>query len=405
MSELVIGATPIQFHELGAVQSIEDAEHRLGTRDRVFVIENQWEFDRCKILLPKLPAVDLRSESLLVLMSWKSAQMSLNSAESIGDKLKIELNQDKSAREKAGSYEPPEFLIFKLPHWDGPIEFEVNGEARFTVFRGALLEARAKELWGEILRIHSGGRPNLDQEIRHYRRMWPNSTYEEVRELLVSNKEKYHSIDRENIYRLLFHDLIDAGAKPAVPRIFALIESMGKHDKAFGPACDALVGVGGPEVVEQSEKALDSWNPESRQAAMGVLGTLALPETRELAREKLVHGDGRMTHGAMNLLRRLGVRQDDVPAMIDALTQIEQFYLGKTRRKFVSRTDEMSNSVHVAETAHGIIYALGELGPKADAAVSVLERFATDARLPQPGYRAEARRAIEQIQGKVPAVE
>lgn len=71
------------------------------------------------------------------------------------------------------------------------------------------------------------------------------------------------SRDRRSYYlpnsgQMLFWELIDIRSRSINPRIFDLIESMGPHDKAFEPAFKAVVGIGGPDVLDQCKEGLKS---------------------------------------------------------------------------------------------------------------------------------------------------
>ena len=121
---------------------------------------------------------------------------------------------------------------------------------------------------------------------------------------------------------------------------------------------------------------------------MGILATWGLPETRALAREKLADLEPSISGNAFKLLQNIGITKDDVPAMIHALEQSEQYYLS---------TPESRPKLHYfdGEAAKHIIYAFGELGPAAKDALPILGRFATDTRL--LGFQEDAKKAVESI--------
>ena len=389
-------ARTIAVDEIGEVDAIKDAEHRLGGTDRIFLIEDDWEFNRCVQLLPKLPKIDVAKESLLVIMSWKYTPRTLKAIESQQDLLVIKLDEGKPPGAIADSYHPPKFLVFKLPAWKGPVRVEVNGEPSFTILRGAALTERSNEIWEEILRLHSGGRPTLPQQVRRYKRLWRDTSDQEIKRHIMQNKDKFLREDVAPYYDILFRDLVDIRAKPAIPRIFALIESMGKHDKALRPASNALVGIGGPELIEQCQVAMKSWNPRSRATAMGLLATFALPEMREMAREKIAELDRTVSLNALEILRRIGITKDDVPSMIRALEQVEKYYLARPE-------DRPKLEYYDGEMGTRLIYSLGELGPDAQEALPILERFTTDPRLPLRAFQKDAQDAINKIASREPA--
>jgi hypothetical protein len=383
------------FEEIGEVQPIEDGEHRIGGTDRIFLVEDEWELNRCTQLLPKLPQIDTKRESLLVVMSWNSMPRTLKSIEAEQETLVIALNEEKSALERAGSYSPPKFFVYKLPIWVGPVRIEVNDEPRFTILREPELTERSNEIWEEILRLHSGGRPTLAQQVRRYKQMWRDMSEQEIKLHIMENKDQFRREDVAPYYALLFRDLVDMRAKPAIPRIFALIESMGKHDEAQRPATEALIGIGGSELVEHCHVARKSWNPRSRATGMGLLAAFALPDMRELARELIAELDRTMSLNALQILKRIGITKEDVPAMIHALEQVESFYKAKPEER-------PKLEYYDGEMGTRLIYALGELGADAEEALPVLERFTSDPRLPLRAFQADAQNAINKIKQSAP---
>jgi hypothetical protein len=316
----------ITVNELGAIEAIREGEHRLGAIDRMFLIEDQWELDRCASLLPKLPKVDLKAESLLVITSWKYTARTLKGVQPEGDTLAIKIDQAKPPAAIADSYHPPKFLVFKIPTWHGPVRFEVNGEPSFTIPRGEALVRQSEEVWEEILRIHSGGRPKPEQIVRYYKLRSPDASEQEIKRVFITDKRKYLAFNSALLYPMLFRDLIDVRARPVIPRIFDLIESMGQHDNAFEPAFKAVVGIGGPDVLDHCKKGLKSWNPRSRHAAMLILRDLSLPDSRPLAHEHLGDVQQEVARCALDLLHHIGTTKEDVPAMIRALEEIERYH-------------------------------------------------------------------------------
>jgi hypothetical protein len=385
--------TKIDVEEIGPIEPIREAEHRLGGHDRLFLIEDEWEFKRCSLLLPKLPAINSNTESLLMVMSWKSMPRSLRGVDSDGDTLVIKLDEAEPPKIRNGSYQPPEFLAFKLPAWKGQVRIEINGEPIITILRGAALTDRSNGIWEEILRLHSGGRPTLPQQVRRYKRMWRDKSDGEIKLHIMENKEKFLREDVAPYYNLLFSDLVDIRAKPILPRIFELIDTMGPHDRAFEPAFKSAVGIGGPEVLVQCEKAFKSRNDRSRHAAILILRDLGLPESRHLAYANLADPYQAIGRCSLDLLHRIGTTKDDVPHLIKALEEIERFYVTpKEQRPKVK--------FYSGDVASSIIYVLGNLGPDATDALPTLQRLATDPRLPLPGFRPDAEAAIKKIKGE-----
>lgn len=379
----------VPVEKLGSVEVVKSGEHRFGAKERMFLIEDQWEYDRCKLLLPKLPAIDVRKESLLVIMSWKSRARSLLTVESEGEAMVIRVQQQKSPRWSSGPYYPPDFHVFKLPLWSGPVLFEVNDKPQFTILRGKALEERSAELWEEILRIHSGGDATLQQIMDYYERRAPGMPKEEISRHISTDMKKHRSYVSASLNSTLFRELIDIRARPTIPRIFDLIESMGPHDQAFNPAWQAVVGIGGPDVVDHCKKALSSWNPRSRHAAMLILRELGLPGTRPLAQAHLVDIQNRAVgRCAVDLLYRLGVTKGDIPAMVKALEEISAFHLTPlNERPKLNYSDDLG---------HEIMVVLGSMGPEAEEALPVLEKLAENPDIPAVA-KDDAKKAIEKI--------
>jgi hypothetical protein len=385
-------AEKIKFEQIGEIQAVKDAEHRIGGTDRIFLIEDDWELMRCSQLLPKLPKIDTKKESCLVVMSWKHAPRTLLSIESENETLIVKLAEGKPPlRETRESY-PPNWFVYKLPAWKGPVRIEISGEPCFTILRGAAAIERSNEIWEEILRLHSGDRPTLPEQVRRYKKLWRDASEQEIKGRLMKDKDRMLREEVAPYYDILFRDLVDIRAKPAIPRIFALIESMGKFDKALGPASGALVGIGGPEVVEQCKAAMKSWNPRLRTTATGILATIATLDMREMAREQiqLPVRDRNTPLNSLEILRRIGFTKDDVPAMIRALEQVENIYVAKPE-------DRPKLDYYDGEMGTRLIFSLGELGPDAQAALPILERFTTDPRLPLTGFQKVAQEAINKI--------
>jgi hypothetical protein len=219
----------------------------------------------------------------------------------------------------------------------------------------------------------------------------PDMPKEEISRVIRTDMKRIRARVTASLYGTLFRELVDTRAQPAIPRIFDLIESMGPHDAAFQHAFKAVVGIGGPEVVDHCMKALASWNPRSRHAAMLILRDLGLPETRSLARAHLVDFQnpavGRVS---MSLLRRLRITREDVPAMVQALEQIEEFFL--------SPPNERPNVGHSDSLGHEIMMGLGSLGPAAQDALPILGRITTNPQFPVVAQN-NAKKAIEKIRG------
>jgi uncharacterized small protein (DUF1192 family) len=378
------------FVSLGSTTAVHDAEFRLGPRLRRFtLIDNQWEFDRSARLIHGLPKVDLEKECLLLILSSPNAPTKLEGLNVDGETLVLAFSQAPVVQSENREYRRPNFDLYKFPLWSGPVRFEVNHEPQFTVLRGEVLEKRCAELWEEILRLHSGGRPNRSELIQLYRVQWPAASDKEIVDYLMKNKDKVQRIKPQVAYDKAFEELVNIGAKPLIPRLFALIDSMGKFDPAFTPACSAIIGIGGPEVVDYCKVAIKSQNPRSRDVGMSILTYLELPDTRAIAYEHLGDIDANFGHNSFDLLNRLGITKSDVPAMIEALNKIDDFYQGR------EDAQKPVDGYYDGEVAKSIMWAFGQLHANASEALPLLERMAAEGRI--PALQEEAQQAIAQI--------
>jgi hypothetical protein len=366
--------------EVLTLDCVNEGEYRLGAYERIFLIEDQWEFDRYKLLIPKLPIVNFATDSLLVVAGWDSRLRSIHTVRSDDDTLVISIKQNPPSRNETGMSRA-KFQIVRLPAWDGPVRFEINNKEAFTVLRGDNLKTRVDELWNEILRIRSGGRPTLDQLLGYYRKQWAESIDEsELRKTVIGLQKKRPSIDPQPLYYELFSKLIDLRAINAVPRIFSLIDTMdtmGMNDEAFDPAWKTLVAIGGPDVVTGCRQALLSRNPQSRGAAILVLRDLGLPETRDVAYAHLAGPDIQVARCSLDLLKNIGLTKQDVPILVQAIQDLES-------RMFDPSRGEKSKIVGTAssEDIGSLIYTIGTLGPEASDAIPVLEQLASHPRFP-----------------------
>jgi hypothetical protein len=384
------------FVSLGSMTAVHDAEYRLGPRLRRFtLIDNQWEFDRCARLIHGIPQVDLDKESLLLILSSPNAPMKLEGLNVDGETLVLTLSHapvvqpDISDNRDNREYRRPNFDLYKFPHWGGPIRFEVNHEPQFTILQGEALEKQCAELWEEILRLHSGGGPNRAELIQFYRAQWPAASDKEIIEYVMKNKDTARKINPQVTYDNAFEELVNIRAKPLLPRLFAFIDSMGKFDKAQSAACSAIIGIGGPEVEDYCKVAIKSQNPRSREAGMGILTNLQLPDTRPIAYEHLGDIEANFGKNSFELLNRLGISKDDVPALIEALDKIDDFYQGR------EGAQKPVDGYYDGEVAKSIMGAFGQLHADASEALPLLERMADEERI--PALREEAQQAIAQV--------
>jgi hypothetical protein len=388
----------VEAEQLGVLDCIRDGEHRLGGTDRMFLVEDQWEWDRCARLIVGLPKVDLQTESLLVVMSWPRRPRTFEGVNSEGEQLIINVREPAQEGWESGHYLPPKFIVVRVPRWTGPVQFRLNDFERFTLLRGEAHEKKIHEIWEEILRLHSGGRPTADQYVRtfQYRRAEP-LTEDQIRQ----GKAKYFvemkagRVTSGRVYPVLFRDLIDLRAHQLAPRIFHFLEAMGQHDPTFDFVVRTLTALGGDDVVARCSQALNSPNARSRHAAMIVLANFVLPETRRLAHAHLADFDLTMARVAMNLLTRLGSKSEDVPVLIRSLNKLETKIFSEDR-------NPLGHPGAGLEEIEGFIYVLKSLGPDAREALPTLKRVAADRRYPGFSRAPElAREAVAQIEGQV----
>ncbi len=378
-AEIAVSEITVRSEEY--LQGIKHAEFCLGATDRIFLIEDQWEYDRSARLIPNLPSIDLKAESLLVVTSWDTRPRFLHYVRSAGKTLIVGI-AERSAPRGTCQHIPPQFLVARLPLWSGEVRFEINGQYQFTIWRGMELEKHTDRVWKEFFHLYSGNSPSTEQKVRHYSQLWPQASRDEVRAILDAGEKKY-DIGGYALFPILLNDLADMRARPAVPRLFDLIESMERHDKAFTPAWKALVGIGGPEVVEHCIEALKSSNTQNQLAALLVLRDFAHPDTRAIAYKYLGDPKVRVRRGALNILYRLGLGKEDVPAMIAAIEQIESTFI---------ETEIRGN---MFPDLGDIIHAIGSLGVVAKDALPTLERLASSNH--PSGIRKKAREALERI--------
>jgi hypothetical protein len=391
----VVANTPVEAKEFGELPFIKDGEFRLGEYGRMFLIENQWEWDRCKRVVPELPKIDLEQQSLLAIVAGAKQKRTFESANADNEQLVVAVQQPPRPRFETLDYHPPKLIVVGIPAWRGPVRFDLNGHPQFTILRGQALEQKVDEIWEEILRLHSGGHVSDENYIRYFQQRRPEPlTEDEIRRVKTQYWQKMKSRsapEASMMYSILFRDLAQLQAKPVTPRIWKLIDSMGQFDKAFDPAWKTLVAIGGSEVEVGCRTALKSENPRSRSAAALVLRDLAAPDTRIDAHHMLATGDGQLVRLGGELLRRIGFAQHDVLPMLTAIERIENETIKNDRA--------YSTISHFSiEDIDSMIFALGSLGQTAEKALPTLERIAEGKGYPAfartPGL---ARDAIEKI--------
>ncbi len=384
--------TYIAYTKAGLLDGVGGAEFRFGTRDRMIFVDDIWELDRYARLIPDLPWIDLRKESLLVLMSWKGRPRSIDFIHSEGDTLVIGVKEAPSPTAIADSYHPPQYLVARLPVWRGPVRFEVNGKRWFTIVRGDELNQRADQIWEEILDLHSGGRVSGIGYVHYLQNLSPDiSDDQAIKEAF--DKQKLFSTPAKAIYPILFQELIDIRARPAIPRIFELIQATGKFDPILEHTTSALVGIGGPDLDSYCQEALKSWNSRSREAAMGVLAAVGNPATRPMAYDLMNGPDIRSIRGGLSILSGIGLRKEDVPTLVRSMKRLESIMFNAPNDNRGPGFEGSSSDDMCA-----FIYTLAELGAQAEDALPALEQMATKPRFPLSTTLQEpAQKAVEKI--------
>jgi HEAT repeat protein len=255
------------------------------------------------------------------------------------------------------------------------------------------LVQRTDQLWEEILRLHSGGYVNRLELARQFQTLWPHATDQEVVDEVFKDKTKLLTTPAKAVYPMLFQELVDIRARPAIPRIFELLKATGKFDPILEHATNALVGIGGPELVTDCKEALKSWNPRSREAAMRSLASLGDPETRSIAYECFNSSDLAMVRDGLSLLKGIGPKREDVPALIRGMQKFESLLFDPQITTRIVGYGSVSED-QLCESINN----LASLGAQAEDALPTLEQMATNPRDPLSTTLQEpARKAVEKI--------
>ncbi|WP_428305037.1 HEAT repeat domain-containing protein [Lacipirellula sp.] len=374
---------PVDFERIGTLDGIPKGIHRLGGTDRMFLIEDDWEWERCRLLIPKLPEINLKSNSLIVLTSWHGSERTLDAVAIAGDSLVIAITQEiPEVGIKTGMWNAPRFFVASFPKWEGNVEFVVNDKLAFTLLRGKSLEEFTYKTWEDFLRLHSGGRPGGGLLRRYWKQQSPTMSDEQFMEKMKS----FRMVNPEPFYRLFMRDLVDTQARGALPGLFALFEAMGDHDKAFTPAWQAAVAIGGADLVEHCRTALKSPNRRSRHAAMLILKSLGLPDTREIAYSHFADSESWMAAQALELLRAIGPNPEDEKHMVDALKKLATMAVAPPPydARIGNRTLEPVNR---------LIYAISTLEHPSHAAIAAIEEVAKG--FPSVSIQKYAREALD----------
>jgi hypothetical protein len=395
-------STEIKFDDLGEFEGVENAIYRMGGLDRMVLVEDRWELDRFTRLIPKLPQVDLQTESLVVLTSWMNRPRTLTAARREGSTTVFNVRQQQQEDRSSmfGEGKPPKFHVYRCAKCPNAVRFEINDKPSFTIVRGEELQRRSDQIWNEIIDLRSSGQVNRLQYIHLQQKQFPAMGEEDLLQG-AEGKDKFMHMRPAVIYPMLFRELVDMRAKPTIPRIFELLQSLGKFDPMQQLAFDALVGIGGPELLPACKEAIKSWNPRCRETAMNVLAAIALPETRDLAREYLLGPDNQAVYFGLHLLKNLGVRRDDVPTLVRSLENFESILLDPNA---TDRRAKFLVTGASSDTIFDYIAIFKSLGAEAEEALPVLDRMAKESRYPNSKtFHARAAEAAESIRNAIAA--
>jgi hypothetical protein len=391
--------TDVAFKEVGQLEGIKDAEFRLGGRNRMIFVDDIWELDRCARLIPDLPWINVRKESLAILMNWTTRPRSIKTIHTNDATLVVEVEEKEVEPERNHPEGHGQFYVAHLPKWEGPIRFELQGKPQFTILRGEALDQRANQIWEEILRLHSGGYVNRIELAHYYQNLWPSATDQQIVEDVFKDKNKLITTPAKVVYPMLFGELVNIRARSVIPRVFELIQSTGKFDPILEEAGKSLIGIGGPELVQNCKQAIESSNPRSREAAMGVLATIGDPDTRALAYDLMFNGtDLRRIRGGLSILCGIGPQKADVPEIVKSMQRLESLLFSTTN---YDRGPEFEGSS--SDDICAFIYTLSNLGSQAEDALPVLEQMAEKPRFElSSSLKEAARKAVAKIKGKAP---
>jgi hypothetical protein len=396
--DFTVKPSEITFKEVGQLDGIDGAELRLGARDRMIFVDDVWELDRCARLIPDLPWADLRKESLVVLMNWTTRTRCIDYVRPEGATLVIGIKEQIVRAEPMASQPSFKFWVARLPTWFGPVRFELNGKRQFTIVRGVSLNQQADRIWEEILQIHSGARLSRPEFVKYLLSQSPRMSDQEATDAAF-DKEKVFRTPATVMYPILFEELINIRARPVIPRIFELLKATGKFDPILEHVRNALVGIGGPELVVNAKEALNSWNPRCRETAMGALAAIGDQETRPLAYRLMDSDDLGSIRGGLSILNGIGPRKSDVEQIVYNMQRLESTLFDPPNGKRGPNYD-MSSSGDI----DAFIFTLAGMGAQAKDAMPVLEQMATKPKYPlSTTLQESAQNAVDKIKQNPPS--
>jgi hypothetical protein len=195
------------------------------------------------------------------------------------------------------------------------------------------------------------------------------------------------------VYPILFGELVDIRARPIISRIFELLKATGKFDPILEHANNALIGIGGSEVIVHAKEALNSSNPRCRETTMRALAGIGEPEVRPIAYSLVAGSDIDSIRGGLRILNGIGPRRDDVGELVRSLQRLESILCNPPNG---NRGPNFETSGSDDITA--FVFALAGMGAQAEDALPVLEQMATKPRYPLSTTLQEAaQKAVDKI--------
>jgi hypothetical protein len=345
------------------LRSVNYAESKFGLRDRLFVVQDAWELERCQRLLPTFPKINIETEHAVVVMSWRGRKRQIDSIEAEGDGFAVKIAQEppQPGKWSTTEYVPPDFLVCKIPACAGPVSFLINGTLDHTVLRGAALKARRVQLLADLRVWANGGQWTNEEWLARYRFEYRNDREGEKLDAALAQFRRGYS-DRR--CKSIVKELAELQDRDALPALAEVAAGLSLHDELAWPVQQAFVALGGGESIGACEDLLANDNPSARGVAMLVLEDLALPSTRALAHGHLADTYDPVARTALFLLYALGEAPEDVHPIVEAIGSLEAQALAggvECRAKWA--------------LAHSLVGRLGKMGPDARDAVPVLKRL------------------------------
>ncbi|TWT99997.1 hypothetical protein Pla108_09410 [Botrimarina colliarenosi] len=352
--------------DVTVLRSERFAEAKFGLRDRIFIVQDAWELERCRRLLPDFPPIDIRTEHAVIVPSWRWRRREIESIESEGDDLVVRIKQ--SPRPRPGTitttdYVPPDLFVAKAPVCGGTVRFLINDRLDHVVLRGDALAARTTDLLADLLAWKSGRRWTAEEWLARYRYEYRNKLDgEELDDALTVFRRDY----TERRCRVILKELAQLQDRTVTPRLVGVAAWLGPHDAMVGHLRQTLVALGGNETVRACELLLELENEQARLVAILALSDLSIPSTRPMAHAHLADSCDAAARTAKTLLHQLGLSVEDVAPITEAIEALERQAQAKgadCRAKWA--------------LANSLVSILEALGPEAESAIPLLTRLAT----------------------------